>query len=88
MLINCLLIPEKQKTKNNHDLKISINHGNIKEIKNATVLGIVTHEFSRLNEHLDFISKKLVKCAAIVSRIGHFANLNSENVFIMHWSII
>ena len=34
-------------------------------------------EFLSWCDHIDLISKKIIKCAAIISRIRHFTNLNS-----------
>jgi uncharacterized membrane-anchored protein len=68
------------RTKNkkiNYDLKILINNKNIKQVKNTTFLGIVIDEFLTWSEHLNFISKKIIKCAAIISKIRHYTNLNS-----------
>ena len=58
-------------------MKISINKKNINQVKNITFLGIVIDEFLTWRNHTDLISKKVIKCAAIISRIRHFTNLNS-----------
>ena len=63
--------------KSKHDLNISINEENIKQVKNITFLGFVIDEFLTWRDHIDMISKKIIKCAAIISRIRHFTNLNS-----------
>ena len=34
-------------------------------------------KFLTWREHLDFILKKIIKCAAVISRIRHFSNLNT-----------
>ena len=70
-----ILLSRNKKSK--HDLKISINKENIKQVKNITFLGIVIDEFLTWRDHIDLISKKIIKCAAIISRIRHFTNLNS-----------
>jgi hypothetical protein len=49
----------------------------IKQVKKATFLGIVIDEFLSWSYHIDNISKKIVKCTAILSRIRHFTNINS-----------
>ncbi len=54
-----------------------MNKENIKQVKNITFLGIVIDEFLTWRDHIDLISKKMIKCAAIISRIRHFTNLNS-----------
>ena len=63
--------------KSKHDLKISINEENIKQVQNINFLGIVIDEFLTWRDHIDLIAKKIIKCAAIISRIRHFTNLNS-----------
>ena len=72
-----LILFRSRNKKSKHDLNISINEENIKQVKNITFLGIVIHEFLTWRDHIDLISKKIIKCAAIISRIRHFTNLNS-----------
>ena len=48
----------------------------IKQVKNITFLGIVIDENLTWSDHLDLIIKKMIKCAAIISRIRHFTNRN------------
>ena len=49
--------------KSKHDLNISINEENIKQVKSITFLGIVIDEFLTWRDHIDLISKKIIKCA-------------------------
>ena len=44
--------------KSKHNLNISINEENIKQVKNITFLGIVIDEFLTWRDHIDLISKK------------------------------
>ena len=60
-----------------HSLKFQINNNFIKQVKNTTFFGIVVDEFLTWCDHIDLVSKKIIKCAAIISRIRHFTNLNS-----------
>ena len=46
-------------------------------MKKTIFLGIVIDEFLTWREHLGFISKNIIKCAAIIFRIRHFSNLNT-----------
>ena len=41
--------------KSKHDLNISINEENIKQVKNITFLGIVIDEFLTWRDHIDLI---------------------------------
>ena len=59
-----------------HDLRISINDENIKQVKNITFLGIVIDEFLTWRDHIDLVAKRIMKCSAIISGIRHFTNLN------------
>jgi hypothetical protein len=59
------------------DIKILINNESIKQVKNTTFLGIVIDECLTWCEHLCLITKKIIKCTAIISKIRHFTNLNS-----------
>ena len=72
-----LILFRSRNKKSKHDLKISINEENIKQVQNINFLGIVIDEFLTWRDHIDLIAKKIIKCAAIISRIRHFTNLNS-----------
>ena len=61
--------------KTNVDIQISINNEVIKRVKNIAFLGIVIDKNLTWFDHLDLIIKKIIKCAAIISRICHFTNL-------------
>ena len=49
-------------------MKISINKKNINQVKNITFSGIIIDKFLTWRDHIDLISKKIIKCAAIISR--------------------
>ena len=72
-----LILFRSRNKKFKHDLKISINEENIKQVQNINFLGIVIDEFLTWRDHIDLIAKKIIKCADIISRIRHFTNLNS-----------
>ena len=71
-----ILVRSKNK-KLKDDIKILINNESIKQVKNATFLGIIIDECLIWCEHLSLITKKIIKCTAIISKIQHFTNLNS-----------
>jgi hypothetical protein len=56
---------------------LPINNENIKQEKHTTFLGIVIDEFLTWYNHLDLVAKKMIKCAAIISRIRHYTTLNT-----------
>ena len=56
------------KTKHKHNITITINN-NIKQVKNTTFLGIIIDECLTWNEHVDMISKKIIKSACLITRI-------------------
>ena len=58
-------------------INISINNENIKQEKHTTFLGIVIDEFLTWYNHLDLVGKKMIKCAAIISRMRYYITLNS-----------
>ena len=58
-------------------MKISINNNNIKQVNNTTFLGLGFDEFLTWHNHMDLIRKKMIKCAAIISKIRHFIKFNS-----------
>ena len=72
-----LILFRSRNKKSRQELKISINNESIKRVEKITFLGIVIDEFLTWRDHIDLIEKKIIKCAAIISRIRHFTNLNS-----------
>ena len=72
-----LILFRSRNKKSKHDLKISINEENIKQVQNNNFLEIIIDEFLTWCDHIDLIAKKIIKCASIISRIRHFTNLNS-----------
>ena len=70
-----LFRPKNKKPEDNID--ISIDNNKIKQTKNNPFLGIVIDEFLTWCDHLDLIRKKIIKGAAIISRVRHFINLSS-----------
>ena len=69
---------KNKKLKDN--IKISISNELIKQVKTTTFLGIAIDECLTWRDHLNLITKKIIKCSAIISRIRHFTNLNSLKV--------
>ena len=65
------------KKKHKHDITITINNKNIKQVKSTTFLGIIIDECLTWNKHVDMISKKIIKSAGLIARIRHFTNLNA-----------
>ena len=58
------IVLRSRNKKSKHDLKISINEENIKQVKTITFLGIVIDEFLTWRDHIGLISKKIIKYAA------------------------
>ena len=75
------------KKKQKQNIILSINEQIIKQVKNITFLGVNIDENLTWKEHINLISKKIIKVSSIIARIRHFTNLNTLKVFIMHWSI-
>ena len=65
------------KRKQRHNITISINNEKIKQVKSTTFLGVVIDECLTWKDHIDLISKKIMKASSIISRILHFTNLNA-----------
>ena len=63
--------------KQKHNITISINDENIKQVKNTTFLGIVIDECLTWNDHLDLIAKKVIKSTGVIAKIRHFTTLNA-----------
>ena len=56
-----LILFRSRNKKSKHDLKISINEENIKQVQNINFLGIVIDEFLTWRDHIDLIAKKIIK---------------------------
>ena len=54
-----------------------INGQPIKQVKNTTFLGVVIDEHLTWNDHIDLITKKVIKSTGIISKIRHFTNFNT-----------
>ena len=52
-----------------HDIKLSMNNDNIKQVKSITFLGIVVDECLTWKYHIELVSKKIIKATAIISKI-------------------
>ena len=63
--------------KQKHNITISINDENIKQVKNTTFLGIVIDECLTWNDHLDLVAKKVIKSTGVIVKIRHFTTLNA-----------
>jgi hypothetical protein len=59
------------KRKQKHNITISINNEKIKQVKSTTFLGVVIDECLTWKDHIDLISKKMMKASSIISRILH-----------------
>ena len=64
--------------------KLSINTEKnnkiIEQVRKTTFLGIVVDECLTWNDHLEQISKKIIKSTAVIVRIRHFINLKALKI--------
>ena len=60
-----------------HNITISINKQPIKQVKSTTFLGVIIDEYLTWNDHIDLLTKKIIKSTGIISKIRHFTNLNT-----------
>jgi hypothetical protein len=49
----------------------------INQVKNTTFLGVVLDECLIWKDHINLISKKVIKASSIISKVRHFTNLNA-----------
>ena len=59
------------------ELKLSINDENIKQVKNTIFLGIIIDECLTWNEHIDQVTKKIIRASGIIAKIRYFVNRNT-----------
>jgi hypothetical protein len=60
------------KKKQKHNISISINNELINQVKNTTFLSVVLDECLTWKDHINLISKKVIKASIIISRVRHF----------------
>ena len=72
----CILFRSRKK-KQKQNITITINDNVIKQVKKTTFLGVVIDECLTWKEHINLITKKMIKASSIISRIRHFTNLNA-----------
>ena len=81
--------------KSKHDLNISINEENIKQVKNITFLGIVIDEFLTWCDHKDLIKKKYQMCSYYFPNLTFYKLKFPKtdllciglSISIIHWSM-
>ena len=72
----CILFRSCKK-KDKQNITISINDNVIKQVKKTTILVVVIDECLIWKEHINLITKKIIKASSIISEIRHFTNLNA-----------
>ena len=60
-----------------HETKLSINDGDIKQVKNTILLGIITDECLTWSEHIAQVVKKISRASGIIVKIRHFLSRNA-----------
>jgi hypothetical protein len=58
-------------------MKLFINNQHIIQVKNTTFLGVVLDEYLTWKDHINLITKKVIKSAGIIAKIRHYTNLNA-----------
>jgi hypothetical protein len=66
-----------RRKKQEHNITIYLNNKIIEQVRKTTFLGIVVDECLTWNDHLEQISKKIIKSTAVIVRIRHFINLKA-----------
>ena len=65
------------KKKKINNISITINNELIQQVKHTTFLGVVIDECLPWKDHINSISKKIIKASNVISRVRHFINLNA-----------
>ena len=60
-----------------HDIELSINDGDIKQVKNTNFLGIIIDECLTWSEHIAQVVKKISRASGIIVKIRHFLSRNT-----------
>ena len=72
-----IVFRSSRRKKQEHNITIYLNNKIIEQVKKITFLGIVVDECLTWNDHLEQISKKIIKSTAVIVRIRHFINLKA-----------
>ena len=62
--------------KSKHEINLSINDGDIKQVKNTIFLGIIIDECLTWSEHITQVVKKISRASGIIVNIRHFLSRN------------
>ena len=71
------LVLFRSPNKKKYEMKLFINNQHIIQVKNTTFLGVVLDEYLTWKDHINLITKKVIKSAGIIAKIRHYTNLNT-----------
>jgi hypothetical protein len=71
------LVLFRSPNKKKNEMKLFINNQHIIQLKNTTFLGVVLDEYLTWKDHINLITKKVIKSAGIITNIRHYTNLNT-----------
>ena len=71
------LILFKSPNKKKHELNFFVNNQSILQARSTTFLGVIIDEYLTWKDHINTITKKVIKSAGIVAKLRHYANKNT-----------
>ena len=76
-----------RKRTNVHDIDIEINNITISRVKNVKFLGVILDEKMSWKDHINYISKKISKCIAIMFKLKKYSEQRYSEIIILHVSL-
>ena len=71
-----LLFKGKNKSQN-QQISLRINNDIIKQVSSVRFLGLIIDEGLTWKEHIDSVSKNIIKSSSLIAKLQHYANKNS-----------
>ena len=73
---NLCFLKGKNKSQN-EQISLRINTDIIKQVSSVRFLGLIIDEWLTWKEHIDSVSKKIIKFSGLIAKLRHYANKNS-----------
>ena len=82
------LIVVKSPNKKKHELNLSVNNQPISQVRSITFLGVVIDEYLTWKDHIDTITKKVIKSSGIIEKLRHYMSKNTlKSIYVLRFGL-
>ena len=71
------LIIFKSPNKKKHELNLFVNNQSILQVRSTTFLGVIIDEYLTWKDHINTVTKKVIKSGGIIAKLRHYTNKNT-----------